>query len=192
MTSFGIRLRCTAQVPERYFQMLLALHGLQNETFRNGWLTWVDWSRTDPSGWHPWNADADSTDEELLFLMRTARHGQLDLAGRVQGCLGLSTPRVSRAAAAVLRPGPAGLGTSATRAHQGRHQKRLSRCSMSVCCLAGSSRRGLSMLCLTCSATPSSRPGITRPRGWLRTTMTGDKAIHSRQTHASASAVQTR
>ena len=53
--------------------MLLALHGLQNETFPNGWLTWVDWSRTDPSGWHPWDADADSIDEELLFVMRTAK-----------------------------------------------------------------------------------------------------------------------
>ena len=61
------------QVPERYFQMLLALHGLQNETFPAGWLTWVDWSKTDPSGWHPWDADADSIDEELLFIMRTAR-----------------------------------------------------------------------------------------------------------------------
>ena len=61
-----------AQVPERYFQMLLALHGLQNETFPKGWLTWADWSRTDPSGWHPWDADADSIDEELLFIMRTA------------------------------------------------------------------------------------------------------------------------
>ena len=38
------------QVPERYFQMLLALHGLQNETFSYGWLTWVDWGRTDPTG----------------------------------------------------------------------------------------------------------------------------------------------
>ena len=38
------------QVPERYFQMLLALHGLQNETFPNGWLTWTDWGRTDPTG----------------------------------------------------------------------------------------------------------------------------------------------
>ena len=66
----------TVQVPERYFQMLLALHGLQNETFRNGWLTWVDWSRTDSTGWHPWNADADSTDEELLFVMRTADMGR--------------------------------------------------------------------------------------------------------------------
>ena len=61
------------QVPERYYQMLLALHGLQNETFPSGWLTWVDWSKTDPSGWHPWDADADSIDEELLFIMRTAR-----------------------------------------------------------------------------------------------------------------------
>ena len=62
-----------AQVPERYFQMLLAQYGLQNETFPNGWLTWVDWSRTDPSGWHPWDADADSVDEELLFIMRTTK-----------------------------------------------------------------------------------------------------------------------
>ncbi len=62
----------SVQVPERYFQMLLAMHGLQNETFPNGGLTWVDWSRTDPSGWHPWDADADSVDEELLFIMRTA------------------------------------------------------------------------------------------------------------------------
>ncbi len=38
------------KVPERYFQMLLALHGLQNETFPYGWLTWVDWGRTDPTG----------------------------------------------------------------------------------------------------------------------------------------------
>jgi hypothetical protein len=38
------------QVPERYFQMLLALHGLQNETFPYGWLTWVDWGKTDPTG----------------------------------------------------------------------------------------------------------------------------------------------
>lgn len=68
-----IRAKSAVQVPERYFQMLLALHSLQNETFPNGWLTWVDWSKTDPSGWHPWDADADSIDEELLFMMRTAR-----------------------------------------------------------------------------------------------------------------------
>ena len=53
--------------------MLLALHGLQNETFPSGFLTWVDWSRTDPTGWHPWDADADSIDEELLFVMRTGK-----------------------------------------------------------------------------------------------------------------------
>ena len=54
-------------MPERYFQMLLALHKLQNETFRNGWLTWVDWSKTNPSGAHPKDMEANSIDEELLF-----------------------------------------------------------------------------------------------------------------------------
>ena len=63
------------QVPERYFQTLLALHGLQNETFRNGWLTWVDWSRTDPSGAHPKDMATESVDEELLFVMRTSKMG---------------------------------------------------------------------------------------------------------------------
>ena len=38
------------QVPERYFQMLLGLHELQNETFSYGWLTWADWGRVDPTG----------------------------------------------------------------------------------------------------------------------------------------------
>ena len=65
----------TLQVPERYFQMLLALHKRQNETFRNGWLTWVDWSKTDPSGAHPKDMGANAIDEELLFLMRTGRMG---------------------------------------------------------------------------------------------------------------------
>ena len=67
---------CALQVPERYFQMLLALHKLQNETFRNGWLTWVDWSKTDPTGAHPQDIEADNVDEELLFMMRTGRMGE--------------------------------------------------------------------------------------------------------------------
>ena len=62
-------------MPERYFQMLLALHKLQNETFRNGWLTWVDWSTTNPSGAHPNDMEANMIDEDLLFVMRTARMG---------------------------------------------------------------------------------------------------------------------
>ena len=66
---------CTMQVPERYFQMLLALHKLQNETFRNGWLTWVDWSKTNPSGAHPQDMEANNIDEDLLFLMRTGKMG---------------------------------------------------------------------------------------------------------------------
>ncbi len=65
-------------MPERYFQMLLALHKLQNETFRNGWLTWVDWSKTNPSGAHPKDMEANSIDEELLFLMRTSRMGDTE------------------------------------------------------------------------------------------------------------------
>ena len=67
---------CALQVPERYFQMLLALHKLQNETFRNGWLTWVDWSKTNPTGAHPQDMEDDNVDEELLFMMRTGRMGE--------------------------------------------------------------------------------------------------------------------
>lgn len=66
---------CVLQVPERYFQMLLAVHRLQNETFQNGWLTWVDWSKTNPSGAHPQDMEASNVDEELLFQMRTGRMG---------------------------------------------------------------------------------------------------------------------
>ena len=63
------------QVPERYFQMLLALHQLQNETFRNGWLTWVDWSKRSRSGAHPQDVQANSITEDLLFTMRTSSMG---------------------------------------------------------------------------------------------------------------------
>ncbi len=44
------------QAPERYFQVLLALHNAQDETFSNGLLTWVDWSRTDSTGVCPGSA----------------------------------------------------------------------------------------------------------------------------------------
>ena len=64
-----------AQVPERYFQVLLAVHGLQNETFPNGWLTWVDWTRLDVTGAHPKDIDSAIIDEELLFIMRTSKMG---------------------------------------------------------------------------------------------------------------------
>ena len=63
------------QVPERYFQVLLAVHGLQNETFPNGWLTWVDWTKLDVTGAHPKDIDSTIIDEELLFIMRTSKMG---------------------------------------------------------------------------------------------------------------------
>ncbi|BDA43891.1 probable glycosyltransferase BC10 [Coccomyxa sp. Obi] len=57
------------QVDERYFATLLALYGVEHESYRPGLLTYVDWSRQTEGG-HPHNFEPDDVTPQLLQTMR--------------------------------------------------------------------------------------------------------------------------
>ncbi len=55
------------------------------------------------AGWHPWDAEADSIDEELLFTMRTS-------GDKCKAAWDSEGSHISRAVAAVLCPRVTGVG----------------------------------------------------------------------------------
>ena len=56
---------------ERYFATLLALYGVEHESYRPGLLTYVDWSVVTEGG-HPHSFEADDVTPQLLQVKNVA------------------------------------------------------------------------------------------------------------------------